>query len=58
MCCERKQRVHRGTFLVAPFTVCVTLWMLGIKRVRVRRLEWLTLLPHIPILPQVLHFMV
>ena len=58
LCWERRQRVQMATFLVAPLTVWVTLWMLGMKRVRVRRLEWLTLLPHIPILPQALHFMV
>jgi len=39
----RKQRVHILTFLRWPFTVMVTVWILGSQRRLVRRLEWLTL---------------
>jgi hypothetical protein len=52
-----KQRVHTFTLRWLPLRLRVCLWMLGMNRVLVRRLEWLTLLPDMPIFPQISHFM-
>ena len=52
----RRQRVHSDSLRSRPSTVIVDLWMLGMKRVFVRRLEWLTLLPVWPALPHSSHF--
>lgn len=53
----RRHRVQILTRVGVPFIVIVCLWVLGRKRVLVRRLEWLTLFPDIPTLRQTSHFM-
>ena len=58
MWCVLRHLVQILTRFGAPFTVIVSLWVLGRKRVLVRRLEWLTLFPDIPTLPQTSHFMI
>ena len=52
----RRQRVHSDSLRSRPSTVIFDLWMLGMKRVLVRRLEWLTLFPAWPALPHNSHF--
>ena len=37
-------------FFAVPSTTTVAFWTLGSQRVRVRRFEWLTLLPDCPVL--------
>ena len=50
-----RHRVQILTRVGVPLTDIVSLWVLGRKRVLVRRLEWLTLLPDIPTLLQISH---
>src|SRR5207302_2708582 len=48
-------RVQSRAFTGRPLTVIVAGWRLGMKRRRVRTLEWLTLLPDIGPLPHASH---
>jgi hypothetical protein len=50
-----RHRVQTFAFFgVTPFTRMRTLWMLGLKRRGVARIEWLRLLPNWGLLPQTL----
>lgn len=47
--------VHRLKRYAVPLTVMVVGWILGSQVLRVCRLEWLTLLPNLTVLPHLSH---